>query len=288
MNHNKILRSIKKKKIAVFLAEMKKSAPRASIELWKSLESLGSSIEVSEKFLLDARGISEEEINASAQAMSEMNLFRLPHEICFTETSFAFTSGEEKILRGRCSMITSNMPETSKEKYPGCCFISEVVINLPKVDGRHGFRYYPGWFAHGAREADARFVPLAGVKFVSGGLSTCQLAAEACSLSVSTMIVLLETKGVEKEFISTEKINLTSRNQPVDGYTIVRNYKSRDSYGRRIDERKRVRLHLRRGHVRTQHWGRGNKYTKKIWIEPTLVGYEEEGKIEHLYEVDKA
>jgi hypothetical protein len=292
MNHNKIVRAIEKQRIAVFLADKDKSAPGVSVEVWKTLELLRESIMASEKFFLDAHGISGEEVNASARAMSEMDLFRLPHKMCFTETFFAFAGPQNKFMKGRCSIITSEMPEISKERYPDCCFISEVVVNLPAVDGKHGFRFSPGWFAHGLREEDAQFVPLAGpagqIELIPGGLEVCQKTAGVCSHSIATLIVLLETKGAEKEFVPTEKINLISRDQPVNGYTIVRNYRSRDSSGRQIEERKRVRLHLRRGHVRTQHWGRNNKYTKKIWIEPTLVGYEEEGKIEHLYEVDKA
>ena len=93
---------------------------------------------------------------------------------------------------------------------------------------------------------------------------------------------------MELEGVGKRKTQLEERGKPEYSNHVVRirGYQTEgQGTGKEIKYRKRVRLHLRRGHARTQRYGQGRKKTKQIWIEPTLVGYEEEGKITQTYEV---
>lgn len=87
------------------------------------------------------------------------------------------------------------------------------------------------------------------------------------------------------------KSRLLKRREPIDDYTKV----MLPGFGARLkvgeaaegeDEpsspRKRVRLHWRRGHLRNTAYGIGRTLHKQQFIAPTLVGYEEEGRIYHL------
>ena len=82
---------------------------------------------------------------------------------------------------------------------------------------------------------------------------------------------------------------LIPRDSPANSTTIVHVKRAieRQHLGGHVDERKRTRLHMRRGHVRHQRFGPKNMHQKIIWIAPVLVGYEEEGRIEHEYLVEK-
>jgi hypothetical protein len=268
----------------MLVAEESRNPSREVIDTsWAQVNLMGAWIDEAQKFILDAEGLEQEEVDASAVAMSEAGLFKLPFPLCYTEIKVDLIDRDHDILRSNIAIVSSSSFQVF-DPLTGLDIASSVILNAPRQDGKHQFHWLPGCILHGAHKK-AEFKSIPGVGVMEELVTPL---AKTISDAVKTLIVLLQTKGAEKEFVPTEKINLISRDQPVNGYTIVRNYKSRDSSGRQIEERKRVRLHLRRGHVRTQHWGRNNKYTKKIWIEPTLVGYEEEGKIEHLYEVDKA
>ena len=103
---------------------------------------------------------------------------------------------------------------------------------------------------------------------------------------MNAMIVLSQTNGVQVEARSTLHKPGKRRDAPEYSYHVLRiPGVGEGGSGITIGERKRVRLHLRRGHKRTQHHGRGNKQVKNIWIEPTLVGYQEEGEVYKDYEV---
>lgn len=98
-------------------------------------------------------------------------------------------------------------------------------------------------------------------------------------------LVLLRTQGVER--ITSESCGLTKRTKPQDAYTIVRvRPRRRHGGGHDFLERKRPRLHLRRGHIRRQRYGRGLKRVKDVWIEPKMVGHREDGVVSHEYRAE--
>lgn len=289
MRVKKIQRAIEKGRITTFMAN--DPTPATKDRVLKELKLFDHSLRFAQRFILDAGDISQKEVAASCEAMYEMDLFRLPYGIIYTEMSVAMETRESgKRLSSRVCLLTAELDDVGRraveDPFAPACFMTRAMINFSEIDGQNVYRFFPGVFISGP----TGFVQFTSFKDVEVDKTTQEYflsCGDAFGKCLQTLIVLLETKGVEKEFIETHKTKLISRDTPVNGYTIVRNYRSKTSSGRIIEERKRVRLHLRRGHIRRQRWGRGNKWEKKIWIEPTLVGYEEEGRIEHDYEVDK-
>lgn len=92
---------------------------------------------------------------------------------------------------------------------------------------------------------------------------------------LAVLFVLLATKNIVKDVRSPLKIHSKSRKrQRVDSDkyittlkigSIIETYRSNNSTG------SAVRPHLRRGHIRSQHFGIGNKEIKKIFIQPVFV-----------------
>lgn len=103
------------------------------------------------------------------------------------------------------------------------------------------------------------------------------------------IIVLSKTKGFPMVTHKGHPIQLVSRRNPENARIHVRIGQARHDSTNAINAeggpRKKTRLHMRRGHYRTQHWGYRNKKVKTIWINPVMVGYVEEGKISHDYEI---
>lgn len=106
-------------------------------------------------------------------------------------------------------------------------------------------------------------------------------------------LALLCVRGIEKERIEPtedqQKARLRRRKEPLDAVTVVRIQKHMQGAERGPGgERMAVRLHLRRGHYRGQHYGPGNSKVKQVFIEPCLVGHEDQGTITHdHYEIDE-
>ena len=289
MRVKKIFRAIEKGRIGTFLLDEPQGEPRS--RLFKELEIYRDSLRHAQRFLLEIDDLEKPEIDASAAAMYEMDIFRLPYKICYTELSVMLQNEvrHSDKVKAVISLISTDLNEVGRQvvdPFSAASFLSKVMVNIPDIDGPNTYRFVPGTYVHGPYGL-VQFNPIKGIKIPDNYQSSFIKLGDGVADTISSLVVLLETKGVDKEYIQTHKTNLVSRDFPVDGYTVVRNYRAKTSSGQIIEERKRVRLHLRRGHVRRQHWGRGNKWEKKIWIEPTLVGYEEEGWIEHDYEVDK-
>ena len=107
-------------------------------------------------------------------------------------------------------------------------------------------------------------------------------------------LALLCVRGVEKEKIvpteALQKARLRRRKEPLNTITVVRIQKHMKGDERGpAGERMAVRLHLRRGHYRRQHYGPGNVKIREVFIEACLVGYEDQGIITHdHYEIDEA
>lgn len=91
--------------------------------------------------------------------------------------------------------------------------------------------------------------------------------------AITVLIVLLATRGIITERKTSHTI--TSRTKSGTGgitYLSAPQYIS-DSNGHSGIS---CRPHLRRGHIRRQHYGIGNTLEKKIWVEPCFVNGEPE------------
>ena len=167
-----------------------------------------------------------------------------------------------------------------------------AFVNIPEMDGQMTWRdltfageFRPSTFDSGFYIRSHVYSPEDPSGHTKRAAETLlQAAAEAVIINT----VLLSTIGASREWVRTGPAKTKARNQPEDGFTIVRAYEPQGGTGAPLEgTRHRPRLHMRRGHLRTQRHGRGRKKTKVIWIQPCLVGHEEDGRIHHEYEVDE-
>lgn len=108
-----------------------------------------------------------------------------------------------------------------------------------------------------------------------------------CMWAVNTCVVLMSTTGITVERRHT-RTKLKYRDRPEYSYhqIVIPGVTGGGHDGRTIGERKRVRLHMRRGFVRkNQPYGPGGLGRKPALVRPALVGYEEEGQVFKTYEV---
>lgn len=102
-------------------------------------------------------------------------------------------------------------------------------------------------------------------------------------ISVRLAVLMAHIGGLEREVVEApERLN---KQRAKKGKTAIRSYsyvhvaKVYDRSGQayeRTGTGRHMPVHMRAGHVRTQHFGKGNEDTKLIWIKPVLVNYKPE------------
>lgn len=105
-------------------------------------------------------------------------------------------------------------------------------------------------------------------------------------IAVRLGILMSHIAGLEREHVpAPEKLNKQreKKGKPaIKGYSYIHVAKVYDRDGTahaRTGTGRHMPIHMRAGHVRTQHFGKGNEETKLIWIKPVLVNYKpEDGK----------
>jgi len=235
--------------------------------------------------------------------MVEAGVWRLPYERIWVEAPGLLLGAD-----GEVSDETCNMGIMCHEEAPGSIRVFGFQ-NIPAARGKT-------WWATPLQllavedktlsETDKEVLvdhgwdakAKAGVRYSSYAIEASSLAAkfsdedghEQCGTYLSVLNVLLValcTKGVAVEK-RHQRVVLTKRDKPVLTHHFLRvdPVCSKAAGGGEIGERKRVRLHLRRGHIRKQPHGPNNTLVKIIFINPMLVGYEEEGTVTHEYEIE--
>jgi hypothetical protein len=92
------------------------------------------------------------------------------------------------------------------------------------------------------------------------------------------LFVLLATKNIEKNTSEHKKYEKAIKAKISNVYkytTVLRIGKITETCRSNNSTGATVRPHLRRGHIRTQHFGAGNKEIKKIFIQPVFVNADE-------------
>ena len=93
------------------------------------------------------------------------------------------------------------------------------------------------------------------------------------------LILLLATKNIDKKTTFNHKRSVSPRTQKdakrYSHTTLIKIGKITESYGSSTGSGGAKRAHLRRGHIRTQHFGKGNAEVKKIFIQPVFVNADE-------------
>jgi hypothetical protein len=219
------------------------------------------------------------EVLESAKAMQEAGVWHLPFPVC----TFEFDA--EILVGGR-----RPYPEGTANRFILIC--RETDDQGPQADymfiraTRHAWVRSP--ISQDDMSAKAVAAAERGEALVEFAIDTGKSHQHAGEIGANCL-VMLATRGIRRERWSGDRPVLKNRTEPRDAYTkvLVREASEEqghsDAHGGATD-RCRVRLHLRRGHIRHQPVGpRSAGQTRMIWIAPMLVGYAEEGTIEHTH-----
>lgn len=244
-----------------------------------------------EHFVFTAVPDVDEEIIASAEAMAEAGVWRLPYPTCTFEFSARLTIKREITFDGaefRIIVILQTDPADGEPAITST-FIRGYSGEWIRLTWEHRDTETGEMVSANIYQIRARKTPkdvpmtsgdghsLVEFEFSTGGTRTDIINA------VASCMVMLRTRGIRREKWCGNKPILLNRPEPSNAYTRVMVAEAAsEGHGTRVQgHRHRVRLHLRRGHSRNQPHGPGRQYTRQIWIEPCLVGYEEEGRITH-------
>lgn len=243
-----------------------------------ALELMQTSIRQADKFELPTPPTDEEslvEISETWKALKEAGLVKLPYPDVYLE-SVMETSKAIK-LRVGLFVSKSGVPESAG---PTAFYTTLYLCSLsPSTKGWDApvitTEKEGDWDLSGRRE----------------GHITKEQTGFIIRVMMRWFFFLLTSRQTSRvKYAAPDRLNkarLKSRKEPLDAYTKVLLPNWRETSGKAsirgpIDERKRPRLHYRRGHHRSQRYGEGRKLTKMVYIPHTMVGYEEEGRIYHL------
>jgi hypothetical protein len=266
---------------------------------------LDTQLAQTEHFVFTAIPDCDDEVQASAKAMEEAEVWRLPFPVCTFEfvAEISLTnhpSGREvKPTPGRADHFIMVLTDNGSGPQIEAVFCRANKHHWIRIDdGGENWRRSGGhpaekamnnetmaWargFKEGARDAMAELEVSTG----HGHSHPIWIGA--------TCLVMLATKGIRRERWIGNQAVLRNRPEPRDAYTKVMVREAYDWQGKTGhrepghsetgEPRYRVRLHLRRGHIRNQPFGpRSQGLSTQIWIQPMLVGYAEEGTVEHTH-----
>lgn len=276
-----------------------------------------AAINVCEKYYVEPVDIDDKEFvdetASSAELMVSRGLLHLPNKYCYVEMPVEIAAIDDKdvVVVDRVSVI---MHETDDAIL--CEPYARLTRDLYALGDGHlrdgdeinfrdayHWRLSRGWFpALGAFKIRKNTLSETGevdVEYLRDTRSHITQQSALMPMSQRAIkvalafIVLMHTKGMKCEGVKIpERLNkarLKSRKVPMDDFHILRVGEHSEGQSRgSCSERHRVRLHMRRGHLREQRHGKGNSKVKTIYIEPTIVGYQEEGRVYKEYDIDTA
>lgn len=190
----------------------------------------------------------------SVKALIEAGICRLPYNPMMVEFS-----ATEKF---RWFILIEETEEDSKFDFLCQC----IFMHLPTRE-----TYYSS--------SDAELF-MTDEGFVVNNVRTTQ-DAHAAICGVTMSLLLLNTRGIEKEVIHPQKLNAIREKKGQSAIPRVTTLRigtvyDREGKGHAIGTTGMRRVHLRAGHARRQHYGKGNAETKIVYIPPVLVNYNPE------------
>jgi len=211
--------------------------------------------------ILDA--VDPEDWKSTWQSMKDMDLLRDPFDYYVIECSLAFVD------RFVCEMIKTDDIMTLDEKNTAG---STTMLFQYKVEDDE-------------TSLDIIMDTVRG-KIVMSSISNDRInkKTKECFFSIGQLLrnflfVMLAIKNTDKQTVKNTLSSAKNRVRKDAKYycetttikigQITENYKSNGSGGGTI------RPHMRRGHIRMQHYGKNNEETKKIFIQPVFVNADE-------------
>lgn len=233
--------------------------------------------------------MSVDEIVATCKAMVECGVFKMPYEHTYFQFALSIDGGRTlheaavlcSVVAGGIDCMTFVRPEGGKR------WATAIGMGMIHLNNQTGELSWTPYAAMSYEEMTMAF----GQPPTERELRAIQAIPSLSVQMVFKMMVMLHTSAFPKVRYAKGKALLTTRKEPVDAYTVVdlsalvRNGLGNIEASSTITERQKIRLHLRRGHVRNQPYGPGKSLIKKIYVEAHLVGYEEQGVIVHDYKV---
>jgi hypothetical protein len=215
--------------------------------------------------------MSDEEVKASVAGLKEMDLYHLP----FSEGQIIlrFLISEDHYLEAR------GLGEADE-------FTFDHILISRKGEGRRTFKIEMDVGKPTYKDLTPYFEEMPKVidgnrviyRFRDRGAPHILYAnKDACR---DFLILLLASRGVEKKTKDVSKLRrlgIGKRDQSAAYITTIR--LSSNLQRGNAEEAKPglpVRPHLRRGHIRHQHYGPNNSQIKKIWIEPVFVNADDD------------
>jgi hypothetical protein len=233
----------------------------------RSLTEMHDALDKAEHFMFTAVPETDEEIQASAEAMKQAGVWRLPYPI----TTFEFEGVFKPVhMRSRDGRILREYDRAARQVV--------IFIAMEECPDKDGII---------RNMAEGGYVRWVLTRTMSNKSEWITMGAEITQDEIqrifSALMVSLHTKGIRRERWSGDHKLLVGRKEPSNAYTrvMIRETIAAGHGTATAGDRHRVRLHLRRGHMRQQPHGKGRQYVRLQWIAPTLVGYAEEGVVEH-------
>jgi hypothetical protein len=190
--------------------------------------------------------------------------------------------GREDVHRSISAMIEAGMARLPFQKmlveFDAENGVRRFTI-LRENEGQDGFTADLMAFSRGVLTVSQRRV---SVDLTGTGIGVRFHATEidglAAGFAVAIALMMLNTQGIEREAIVPRALNKSreARGLPsVPRHTIVRIGTIVDALGREhaYSGVRHMPLHLRAGHARRQHFGRGRSEIKWVYIPPTLVNF---------------
>lgn len=251
-----------------------------------------SALESAEHFVFTAIPDDDEEVKASVEAMKEAGVWRLPYRVCTFEYMARLNVYESDELDAKVRAAFGGKAfhciSLCAEREDGEPGVIATFIKADPGDKHSWVSIYHRRPPHTTIGdlSDPGVIKAYQEGLRRGGMSVVGLGvgnSDSVGAITSGCLVALATKGIRRERWIGDKKVLVGRKEPRDAYTRVMVAECMDTgQGHSVPgERHKVRLHLRRGHIRNQPHGPGRRYTRAIYIQPMLIGYEEEGRITH-------
>jgi len=182
--------------------------------------------------------------------MKAFGIFKLPYDVVDVKFTDSQTGGDKLLIK--------NLHLTHElESYRGLFQEGLKTPNfaLGNVFYNTSFDLCPST-DHSEREAEAR---------------------AHCDVAAIVLIIALATSNVDKKVTENKRAKLgigKSKHQHYRHITYLNLPKiviERERHASQSDSHRIVKMHLRRGHSRKQHFGQGNAQIKLIWVAPTFV-----------------